>query len=315
MPAKRKAASLVTKAKGTATGLRSKGGENKQNGTPNASTNSGKKATSPMPGTTVASDARGMIHSRSAPERTTPTGRKAKGSFLGEGGVLTLGKSRRSRGAPKSSSSGSKLGAPVLANGGTGGQARSNRATREATGTGNSGEGMEDEHENGDAEEESVGDDEGVDEMDESEAEHGGLELETTTPRGKPVATGASRSASSTTRRGSPASFMEGSSDGNDDVVEENLEDSEGEESEQDLQSFKEAFPGMDSEDEDGDGGSGWVGEGSGRDSEGSSNGKEDDDEGDEGLMEVSGGFTTQSCPPAQSVVICLLVRYLCLGG
>lgn len=280
MPAKRRTTSA--KAKGSSAVTASSDGPNKHAAvkSPPRSMSGKKKATSPP------------IHaSRETVTVGTGTAKNGKGDFLGKGGVLTLnradggGKGSRGRsgtsgrgviGSSRSSAQGRTTAVAakrtVLRTSG-----RAAPAGAEADSDGSSASGQEDQEDDEDSE--------GGDEV-----------FETKKSRGKDVegrvkiCTGSKSAAATSSRRGSQRGGHEKEKKGDE---EEEGEASEGEESEQELQSFMEAFPGMSSDDEGEEGlelgEDGRKGDSSGAESD--SQGEDDDDEQEDeqdGLMEVS---------------------------
>eukprot|EP00904_Undaria_pinnatifida_P013680 jgi/Undpi1/9442/HiC_scaffold_27.g11899.m1 len=201
---------------------------------------------------------------------TTPvtgSAKKGKGDFLGKGGVLTLGRTPSGRKAARDGGGGSssRSSRSPAGSGKTPAGASKARGGRKGAAAERDASSQEDE-DGGDNDDNSEGID-GLDEMDESSDDDSAAEQ--------------SLEQFKASRKKSAAATRSRKGGGGDD------EEEDGEESEQELQSFMEAFPGM-SSDEDGEdeGLDGGVGGESGSDV---SEQDDDDDEGGErgGLMEI----------------------------
>lgn len=193
---------------------------------------------------------------------------KGKGAFLGKGGVLTLGGKTSGGGRGKGGGRGSNRspgrgghGGPKKGRGGAAGGRGAAAATTAATAV---------EGNNASSEEDGESEDGGeLDEIEES-SEDGSQEEEEEAEQ----VTGAKAKANKSKHGGGKR---------------QEEDSSEGEESEQELQSFMEAFPGMSSDEEEGEDGTGLGGAGMGSDGSSSDDAgsESDEDEEDGGLMDV----------------------------
>ncbi|CAM9544111.1 unnamed protein product, partial [Ectocarpus sp. 12 AP-2014] len=192
---------------------------------------------------------------------------KGKGAFLGKGGVLTLGGKTSGggrKGSGRSSNSSPKQGGhggPKKGRGGAAGGRGAATATKAATAVAGSNVSSEEDGESEDGGE--------LDEMEES-SEADSEEEEEAAEQVMSAKAKANKSKHGGGKR-------------------QEEDSSEGEESEQELQSFMEAFPGMSSDEEEGEDGTGLGGAGMGSDGSSSDDAGSDSDgdEEDGGLMDI----------------------------